>query len=211
MTTNEPQPTKPTKRRQSAALTEVRKRAISVTAEEIDAYEPTALDMKIAEAVLGGCLYYNEIADQTGESSSAVSAAMRDPTTCAWICREISKLIQTRIGLIDASMMNKAVGGDVRAADLLYKRFDAYEQVSRHENVGHGLEKMTIGELKALVKEAARVVQAKDVEFTLTDGSDSGGKQPRPDSSAVQEQPAPDASGDGQSPASDPGSGAAGS
>jgi Bacterial regulatory proteins, lacI family len=177
-------PTKPGKKWQGAALADLRVRAATITPQELQAYEPTAEDMAIAETMLAGNVLLQDIAREANLSPSTVSAILRDPTRCAYICHQVHKLVETRLGMIDAAMFQRAVAGSERAAEVMYKRYDGIKQVQRTETVGN-LEKMSIADLKSLVKEAVHMIEATDAIFKVVDdkapekkeGADGGSGQ----------------------------------
>lgn len=145
---------KPSKRKISAALTKVADRTLSVDPRDIEAYVPTELDVRIAEAMLAGNITFKDIAEQVQVAAPTISKRMKDPLICAWVSRQVQRNIAHRLGMIDTAMFNRAVGGDVRAADLLYKRFDQVTKRSLHLHVRAGMdfEKLSDDDLEALVK-----------------------------------------------------------
>lgn len=137
-----PKPSKKRKRRRkrrprgrtlSPALTRVAERALSADERDIRTFAPTEMHLAIAEAMLGGAVLFDEIAKSVGVSPACISGHLRDPLVCAWISKNVHSQVRHRLGMVDAAMLRRAIGGDVRAADLLYRRYR--EMVSRSEHV----------------------------------------------------------------------------
>jgi hypothetical protein len=124
------------KSRISPALARIAARGMQVSEEEIRTFNPGASEQAIAEAMLAGCLTFQEIAEAIGKSPPWVSERLRDPLLCAWASRMVHQLISHKIGMIDSAMFQRALGGDVRAADLLYKRYGAAADIKLNVNVG---------------------------------------------------------------------------
>lgn len=157
----------PSKRRISPALSRIAERSLIATPEEVRTYQPTELDLKIAEAMLSGLVLFQEIAAEVGVSPPTVSTRLKDPVACAWISRAVHQSIQHRLGLVDAAMMQRAVTGNVQAARLLYDRF--HQMVHRSEAVVHNVNhfdpsQLSDKELQQLV-DAQAAKTAREVEF----------------------------------------------
>jgi len=120
----------------SPALSRIAERGMTVTEEEIRTYTPGETDLAVAEAMLGGALTFQEIAESIGRSPALVSDKLKCPVLCAWVSRAVHQQISHRLGMIDAAMYRRALGGDVRAADLLYKRYGAAADIKVNVNVG---------------------------------------------------------------------------
>lgn len=127
-----------------------------VSEEEIRTFQPGASEQEIAEAMLAGALTFQEIADAIGKSPPWVSERLKDPLLCAWASRMVHQHISNRIGMIDSAMFRRAIAGDVRAADLLYKRYGAAADIKLNVNVGAGdnLDLMSDRALDALLARA---------------------------------------------------------
>jgi hypothetical protein len=149
----------------SPALSKIAERALTATPEQIRAYIPTEMTMQIAEAMLGGEITYGDIARSVGVCSDTIGKAMKDPVACAWISEKVHQAISTRLGLIDAALMNRAVAGDVRAAELIFKRYDKLVSRSMNLNLSGAVnfDKMSDDDLaRILDAETARESPRKD-------------------------------------------------
>jgi len=167
----------PANRKVSPALARIAQRALVCDQDDIRAYNPTELDLQIAEAMIAGNTAFNEIAETIECSPSHVSQAMKNPVACAWISAQVHKMCAYRLGQIDAAMMSRAVAGDVRAADLLYKRFG--QIVQRQETtVNHvndfDATQLTDDQLNTLVANKGRTI---DAEFEVTEDSPESPKK----------------------------------
>ena len=119
------QPPRGRPKKSTRTLTKIAERALSATPDQMRTYIPVELDFAIAEAMLAGGHTFQAIAEIIpGTSATTVSAAMRDAVRCAWISHAVHQLAQQRIGLVDAAMMQRAIAGDTKAAQLVYKRMD---------------------------------------------------------------------------------------
>lgn len=123
-------------RRISPALSRLAQRGLAVQEEEIRTYAPSELDLLITESMLAGCLTFQEIADDLKIAPQTVSGRLKDPVTCAFISRRVHQLISFRLGLIDAAMMRRALAGDVRAAEVMYKRYGKDVKYNVNLNLG---------------------------------------------------------------------------
>ena len=113
------------KRKSTATLNKIAERALNATPDQVRTYIPVELDWSIAEAMMAGGHSFQAIAEIIpGTSATTVSAAMRDAVRCAWISHAVHQMAIQRIGLIDAAMLQRAVAGDTKAAQLMYKRLD---------------------------------------------------------------------------------------
>lgn len=119
----------------SPALTRIGQRALVCSPEDIRAYAPTPLDLKIAESMLGGCLLFKDIGEAIGINPDTVGRALKNPVRCGWISQAVHGMIRHRLGMVDAALMQRALSGDVRAIELAYKRFDQLTKRSAHLNI----------------------------------------------------------------------------
>lgn len=151
----------------SPSLARVATRALAVDPEELRSYQPSELDVYIAEALLTGSTTYKEIAaDITAACGETVSAPvvgrrLRDPLACAWACRAVHNAIHHRLGMIDAAMVRRAMAGDVRAADLIYKRYGKMASINISVNAQAGeidLTKLSDEQLSRLAAHEGRRV-----------------------------------------------------
>ncbi|MEE8386740.1 MAG: phBC6A51 family helix-turn-helix protein [Dehalococcoidia bacterium] len=160
------------KRKMSSALTKLAQRSLDVDDDEIRTYEPTEMDLQMAEAMIGGCRTFTEIAEQIGMDPSGVSRAMKDPVRCGWLSSQLQRIVAKRIGLVDSALMGKALSGDVRAIKLYYERFG--ELVHRSHITTSRLDfdvtKLSDGDLDTIIAgEAAKVATDADFEVKPPD------------------------------------------
>lgn len=112
--------------------------ALSVRKEDIQTYEPEPIDIAIAQSFLEGAISIPELSDATRRAECAVRKKLKDPVAFAWIAHQVSALMPTRKGMVDAALFRKAVAGDVKAIELWYKRFGALTELKiiAHGNLG---------------------------------------------------------------------------
>ncbi len=153
------------KKQVSTALLRISERSLKVDPRHVDAYQPKEFDIQVAEAMLAGCITFQSIAEQLEMSSVTVGNHMKDPLRCAWISRAIHGNVQHRLGMVDAAMLNRAMAGDVRAADLLYKRYGEMINRSVNVNIGAGMDfaQFDDKDLDAFVKDAQKNVGSGEV------------------------------------------------
>jgi DNA invertase Pin-like site-specific DNA recombinase len=150
---------KPPKKTLSRALSQIAKRALEVDPREVDLYNPRELDVQVAEAFLAGYVTYRGIAKMLDCPECAVKRVLKDPVMCAWVSRTVHRNIQHRLGLVDAAVLQRAMCGDTRAADLLYKRYGQMANVNVNLNAnvaGADLSKMGDADLLAMVNAAQK-------------------------------------------------------
>lgn len=114
---------KKTPRRNPGLMSRLSAAALNVSSEDIRSYDPDGLDISVAQSMLEGAISVPEISEASGKGEAAVRKRLRDPIAFAWIAQQVSRLIQTRVGLVDAALLRKAVAGDVKAIDLFYRRY----------------------------------------------------------------------------------------
>jgi hypothetical protein len=124
------------KSRISPALARIAERGMVVREADIRSYLPGEQDLLIAEAMLGGALTFAEIAESIGRAPATVSEALKCPILCAWVSRAVHQQIHTRLGMLDAAMYRRALGGDVRAYEALMKRYGQAKSLHLNVNVG---------------------------------------------------------------------------
>ena len=170
----------PAKRK--GTLTKIATRALSATPEQIRMYIPQELDYSIAESMLAGAHTFQTIADAIpGTPIKRVSDAMRDSVRCAWISHAVHQMALQRVGMIDAAMMSRAVAGDVKAANLMYKRLDMMTTKSATIHV-HGHvndfqpDKLSDADLDRVI--TAKYKELEGGEPTNSDGGDEKDKDP---------------------------------
>jgi DNA-binding transcriptional ArsR family regulator len=134
-------------------------RSLEVAPEDIRDYCPREIDYEIAEVMASGvCGSFTEIAEALKKSPSTVAAALRDPLSCAWISDQVHRSVYYRKGLVDASLVRRALQGDVRAIELYYKMYGKLitKSVTAHISFGD-VTKFTDEQIDKLVEaEAAR-------------------------------------------------------
>lgn len=159
---------RPRKPRISPALSRLAKRALHVDDDEIRCYVPTELDLQMAEAMLTGATTFTAVAEQMGCDPSTVSRAMKDPVRCGWISMQLQRIVSKRIGLVDAALLSRALGGDVRAIKLFYERHG--ELVHRSHITTTRLDfdpaQLTDDDLDVIIA-SERARHAKPAEFTV--------------------------------------------
>lgn len=133
-------PAPPRPRRSQGHMARLAEAALTVRADDIREHSPTETDILIAQAMLQGNINIQEIAKATGRGDTSIRKCLSNPVSFAWVCQKVSELIFTRIGLVDAALLRKAVQGDARAIELFYKRFGKLAEL---KIVAHG----TLGDL----------------------------------------------------------------
>lgn len=137
----------------SAGLLRAWRNGLAVTRQELDDYIPTETDAAIASALLAGALTFEDIAGRIGWDARRVAEYMESPVATAWIGREVSTHIETRMFLVTASLFQQAIGqgrNSVAAAKLLLERFG--QLVRKSEVVVHqgmDLQKLSDEEIQA--------------------------------------------------------------
>lgn len=140
--TPSPPGTRPSNHRQlSPTLSRICQRALTTTPDQVRLYQPTEFAVACAEAMLAGEMTFKGIAEhltgayETAISARAVGELFRDPVVCAWISEQINGAISSRLGMIDAAMLNRALTGNVNAAKLLYERYGKLQKRAISLNV----------------------------------------------------------------------------
>lgn len=181
------------RRRLSPILARVAQRAMVATKSDIETYQATEDDVRIAEAMVAGHVTVKDITQFIHDAdpgyviaNTTVGKILRDPITCAWINQQVHKAIGQRLGQVDASMMNQAVGGNVPAARLLYDRYGEIMQRTLNMNVNASvddLQGMTTEQIEELVRADANTLHL-DMEVidaeTGTPENPNGNSQPGP-------------------------------
>jgi len=133
-------PPEPDSKTNSGAMARLAEAALSVPADELRDYLPTETDILIAQGMLQGNISVPELAKSSGVGTESVRLRLQNPVGMAWICQQVSRLIHTRIGIVDAALLRKACQGDARAIEVFYKRFGRLAEI---KIVAHG----TFGDL----------------------------------------------------------------
>jgi len=162
---------KPRPRRVSSALSRIATRALEASPDDIRTYAPTELDLRIAEAMLGGAMLMKDIAEEIGVGPATVSKTLKNPTAAAWISNQVHKMISTRLGHVDAAMMSRALSGNVQAAKLLYERFGEIVHRSQH-NVVHTQAEFNPADLTNEQLEAIAGGRVIDADYSLKEEDD---------------------------------------
>lgn len=165
----------PARKRISPALSRIAERAVSATADQIRAYAPREIDIRIAEELLSGqlpAISYKAIAEALDVSAQYVSSVLKDPVACGWIFRAVNSEIRHRLGMVDAAVFMRAAAGDIRAASLLYKRYGEIVDRSQHVHaVGvFDVAQLPDSDLDALIRAQGRTELPTEAE--VKDGSD---------------------------------------
>ena len=107
----------------SPALKKMAARSLDVDDDDIRGYMPTELDLQIAEAMVQGQNSFKDIAEHIGCDPANISRVMKDPTRCAWLAKQLHRIVSKRMGLVDLALMQQALGGNIAAIKLYYERF----------------------------------------------------------------------------------------
>jgi hypothetical protein len=101
-------------------------RACVATTEEVDDFAWDSYDLELTEAFAtwGGMATNQQLAEHTGLSPDAVQTRLRVPVRCAWIAQQLYRVIPQRLGLIWGVMYGRAMAGDIKAAKLVFERFE---------------------------------------------------------------------------------------
>jgi len=148
----------------SPALARIAERGMVVSEEDIRGFLPGEMDLLIAEAMLGGALTFKEIAAAVGRSPALVSDKLKDPVMCAWASRAVHQQIHTRLGMLDAAIFRRALGGDVRAYEALMKRYG--QSANLNVNVAVGAENFDLMSDQALDALLDRRAQEGAIDVT---------------------------------------------
>lgn len=168
---SDPKQAKPPKRKRiSQNLAKTFERALQISPEAVKEYQPTEADLGILESMLSGAVNQVEIVNFTGLSPEVVKGVLRDNFACAWLSFNLHTLIRTRLGLVDAAVMNRALHGDISAAKLLYQRYN--EMIERHVHLTQRMDfdptHLSDEELQQLLRNKQNA-NAIDVEFKAED------------------------------------------
>lgn len=155
-------------------LRKILENALTVTPEEVDTFVWDNVDVTIAESILGGARTREKIADDIGISPQALRYRLKSPARCAWISQQLCRVVPQRLGQIYAAMYDKAIHGDVRAANLILERFDPMfrpatgTQNLTQINVGRvDIRKLSEGELGARIQEKFAALRSRGVTLPL--------------------------------------------
>lgn len=138
-------------------------RALSVTDDDLRAYQPREIDVRIAEAFLAGACTFAGAAEMIGVGPDTVSNVMTDGLPCAWVAQQVRRCIAQRLGLVDAAVLGRALGGSVEAAKLVYQRWEGMRDSQVQINVGQiNYEQLSDADLDLVI--AARRGKVLDVK-----------------------------------------------
>ena len=133
--------------------------ALEVTPEKVRTYEPTILDVGIVQALLQGCTTTAKIAEFTDRKDATVLDALTDAVRAAWCFQQVSLLAGTRVGLVTASLLRKAVAGDTKAIELFLKLYGKLADLHVVAHTDADFSHFTDDDLKAHIRaEAAQVL-----------------------------------------------------
>lgn len=105
-------------------VTKVKTRSLRVTAEEAELFPFDHKDILIAQAMITGARTPLAIAEETELKPDAVRHRLLDPVRCAWISREISKAVESRLGNVLGAVYARVMrSGDPQAAKLLLAQY----------------------------------------------------------------------------------------
>jgi hypothetical protein len=152
------------------SLTRMVENALVVDPGEVERHIPTEAEVAIAKAYLSGKVKIADLAKTAEVSLEHVRKILGDPVTCAWICGIIHRNVQHRLGMIDAAMLNRAINGDCRAAEILYKRYNQMKNIHVHGHIVAGMDygKLTDEDLRSLIGAAQKTETIIDVEPTAS-------------------------------------------
>jgi DNA-binding transcriptional ArsR family regulator len=142
----------------SSAMRRLAERSLEIAPEDVRDYNPREIDYEIAEVMAAGVSgSFAAIAEALEKSPGVVSQALRDPLSCAWIADQVHRTVHYRKGLVDASLVRRALQGDVRAIELYYKMYGKLIEKKVHAHVSFGdVTKFTDADLDRLVEAEAR-------------------------------------------------------
>jgi hypothetical protein len=131
-----------------------------------------------------------------GLSKQAINYRLQNPVRCAWISRQLCRVIPQRLGQIYASLYKKAIRGDVRAANLILERFDpmfrpagggAYTQINIGAAGPVDIRKLNDEELGARIQEKLTSLSSRGAVQTPGGTEDTDGDEPPEVPEAAQE------------------------
>lgn len=165
------------KQQLSPSLARISQRSLLASEEQIRSFIPREIDLAIAEAYLSGCITFKEVAESIGVCASTVSDVLKDPVVCAWVSRHIHASAANRLGMVDAAMLKRALSGDVRAADLFYRRYGEMVHRSFAVNVSaaYDVTKLSDKDLDAILAAQAHESRPKNPPANGARGDEAEG------------------------------------
>jgi hypothetical protein len=173
-----------TRRKVSAPLVAAWQRAQNVTDQDVASFIPTSDTILVGEAFLAGNVTVQSVADYVHCHTKEVNEVLSDPVAMAWISRQIHSHLAHRMALVDASLFQRAIAGEVAAIKLFYERhhkLTAISQVNHNYNGTVKLDAVSDDDLKRLIKDAdsrlpgpPRPLASRpiiDVPFTVAPGA----------------------------------------
>jgi len=155
-----PAPKEPVRSAPSALVLGLADRAVRAREDDVRAFVPDDLDVQMVQAMLLGCVSGKAVAESVEVSAPTVSKRLRDPVRAAWISRELTHAVRQTIGLVHASMLARALGGNVPAARLLMERFDklaaTHLHLHAHQPGAIDVTKLSDADLERLVEAESR-------------------------------------------------------
>lgn len=141
-------------------------RGLQVTAEEAELFPFDYRDLRLAEAMLNGARSSQALAEEAGMTRNAVQQRLLDPVRCAFISRQISRAIESRLGNVLGAVYTRVMrNGDPQAAKLLLAQFGKLlgpvdRSVHEHRHVHMDFKQFSDAQLRAYVTEKQRELGA---------------------------------------------------
>jgi hypothetical protein len=154
-------------------------RSLEVSDDALRLYQPREIDIQIAEAMASGHVFIKDIAEAIGLHSTTVSKILKDPLVFAWCAEQVHRTVRRRIGMVDAAVVREALSGNMRAAEVFYKRHGQIVNRNLNVNVSTDFDPrhLTDEQLAALLekKTNARPTQAPPPDSTPSVDVEAGG------------------------------------
>lgn len=168
--------------RRPSALQKVVGRSMKVTAAEADAFPWDHTDLLLAEALLSpGVITWQDVAAHAEVPVSTVKERLQDPVRAAWMSREISKGIESRLGLALAAVWGRVLRtGDVNGAKLLLAQYGQLVQPvaqTEHRHLHLDLSALSSDELKAFIAERQKTLGTDALPGTSVVGGVQEGRR----------------------------------
>ena len=113
-------------------------RALDVAEQDVELFRFDPLDIKLAQAMLSGANTVPDLAAEIGAKPIQVRDRLLDPVRCAWISKQLEKVVGDRLGQVMAAVYNRAVrSGDPQAASLLMKKYNRFKPQEHHHKHLH--------------------------------------------------------------------------
>lgn len=139
--------------------------AAGVPEQDIMAFIPTDLVLKVGEGFLAGHRSIDSLQKFTDATRDEVREVLMNPVAMAWLSRQIYCLFQNRTAIIDAQLYQRAAAGDLQAIKMFYERMDRLPTNKKEINVNYsgGVDVRNISdeELKQIIQEKKRLLPAE--------------------------------------------------